>query len=294
MISLVVSTVNRTVELDRLLTSLDQQTYKDFEVLIVDQNSDDRVSAILERHRGLQIKHLHSKRGLSRGRNTGLPVATGSVCAIPDDDCWYPPELLHSVSSWFSGNPEFDVLVTSVRDESSKLQGPGRRSRVGCECNESNIWYNGISYNAFWRRSVVDDVGAFDESIGPGSDTKFQAGEETDFLLRAMGSGHRIWCEPSISVFHPSPRSIQHRILKQTYGYALSTGYVLRRHNYSAYRLVRDFAGYSFAGALVSMCKADAHTACVRLIRTLGMLMGYALPSRHIQSVKASEPSIVN
>jgi glycosyltransferase involved in cell wall biosynthesis len=292
-ISLVVSTVNRTVELDRLLTSLDQQTYKDFEVLIVDQNSDDRVSPILENHRGLHIKHLHSERGLSRGRNTGLPAATGSVCAVPDDDCWYAPELLHSVSSWFSSHPDFGALVTSVRDECGNLQGPGRRSGVGCECDKSNIWYNGISYNAFWRRSVADEVGAFDESLGPGCDTKFQAGEETDFLLRAMGSGHRVWCEPRISVFHPSPQSIQQRILKQTYGYSLSTGYVLRKHNYSAYSLIKDFAGYSFAGALVSMCKADTHTACVRLLRSFGMLVGYALPSRPIQSMKACKPSVV-
>jgi glycosyltransferase involved in cell wall biosynthesis len=276
MISLIVSTLNRTVELDRLLTSLDQQTYKDFEVLIVDQNSDSRLSAILESHRGL-----------SRGRNVGLPVARGSVCAVPDDDCWYPPELLHSVNSWFSGNLNFDVLLASVHDESGNLQGPRKRSRVGCECDKRNIWYNGISYNVFWRRSVVDDVGAFDESLGPGSETKFQAGEETDFLLRAMGSGHRIWCEPSISVFHPSPQSIQQRILEQTYPYALGVGHVLRRHHYSAYSVVKDFLAYSFGGALVSMLKADPGTAHVRLLRGLGQLVGYA--SAHPSCTAGSE-----
>jgi glycosyltransferase involved in cell wall biosynthesis len=274
-ISLVVGTVNRTVELDHLLTSLEQQTYKDFEVLIVDQNSDGRLSAILEKHRNLQIRHLHSERGLSRARNVGLAAATGSICAVPDDDCWYPPEHLHLVSSWFSENPDFDVLLASVSDECGNTQGPRRRSRFGCACNKYNIWYNGISYNAFWRRSVVDDVKAFDELIGPGCETAFQSGEETDFFLRALSFGHRIWYEPGLCVFHPSPRSIQQRILEQTYPYALGTGYVLRKHGYSTYRLFKDFLAYSFGGAVVSMCRADISVARVRLLRGLGQVVGY-------------------
>jgi glycosyltransferase involved in cell wall biosynthesis len=278
MISLVIPTVNRTVELGRLLASLDRQTCKEFEIVVVDQNLDGRVSAVLGQHRDLKIRHLHSARGASRARNIGLLAASGSVCATPDDDCWYPPGLLASVGSWFSDHPDFDVLLASVRDECGNIQGPGRRSSVGCTCDKYNIWYNGIEYNAFWRRSVVDDVGAFDESIGVGSETIFQSGEATDFFLRALGSGHRIWYEPSISVFHPSPRSIQQRIFKQTYPYALGAGYVLRRHDYSPYRLIKDFIAYSFAGALVSMCRADTHTTRVRLVRTLGMLVGYVSP----------------
>jgi glycosyltransferase involved in cell wall biosynthesis len=265
--------VNRTAELDRLLTSLEQQTYKDFEVFIVDQNSDDRASEVLEQHRGLQITHLRCARGLSRARNFGFSAAAGSLCAVPDDDCWYPPDLLASVSSWFSGNPDFDVLLTSVRDECGNLQRPRRRSRAACECDKQRIWHNAASYNAFWRRSVGDVT--FDERIGVGADTKFQSGEDIDYFLRGLDSGHRVWYEPSISVFHPSPQSIQRRIFKQTYPYALGTGYVLRKHHYSAYRLTKDFVAYSFAGALVSMCRADMRTARIRLLRTLGVLMGY-------------------
>lgn len=278
MISLVVCTVNRTVELDRLLTSLGQQTYRNFEIVVVDQNSDDRASEVLEQHRGLQITHLRCGRGLSRARNVGLTTVSGSVCAIPDDDCWYPPDLVDSVNSWFENNPDFDVLLTSVRDECGNIQGPRRRSRIGCECDRQGIWHHGSSINAFWRHSVRGNVGAFDELIGAGSETIFQSGEEADYFIRALDRGHRIWYEPSVCVFHPSPQSIQQRIFKQTYPYALGTGYVLRKHDYSPYRLIKDFVAYSLAGAVVSMCRGDMHTARVRLLRTLGMLVGYASP----------------
>jgi glycosyltransferase involved in cell wall biosynthesis len=281
-ISLVVGTLNRTVELDRLLTSLREQTHKDFEVVIVDQNSDDRVLEVLEQYPGLQIKHLRCGRGLSRARNVGLAVATGSICAVPDDDCWYPPDLLHSVNSWLSANPNFDILLTSVRNEHGDLQGPLKRSSVGCVCDKYNIWHNGISYSAFWRRTVVDDVQAFDERIGVGADTKFQSGEELDYFLRALRHGHQIWFEPSISVFHPSAPSIHQRILKQTYPYALGTGYVLRKYGYSPYIVARDFVAYSFAGALLSLCKADIGTTRIRLLRVLGMLVGYVSAGRHL------------
>ncbi len=286
MISLVVGTLNRTVELERLLTSLDQQTHKDFEVVIVDQNSDDRVSEVVEEHRELQIRHLRCGRGLSRARNVGLRAASGSICAIPDDDCWYPPELLESVNSWFEDNANFDVFLTSVRDESGNLQGPRRRSGIGCECDKQSVWHHGISINNFWRNSVTDDVGAFDELIGAGSETIFQSGEETDFLIRALDSGHRIWYEPRVSVFHPSLRSIA-PMLRQAYPYALGTGYVLRKHGCSTYRLAKDFLAYSFGGSLVSLCKADLSVARVRLLRGLGQLVGFVSAGPYIRPVSA-------
>lgn len=279
MISLVVGTVNRTAELDRLLSSLDQQTYKGFEVLVVDQNLDDRVSIVLRKHKGLQISHLRSPRGLSKARNVGLAAASGTICAVPDDDCWYPPGLLESVNSWFMEHCEFGVLVTSRRDECGELQGPPRRSRHACECGRQNIWYDLTSWNAFWRRSVADDIGGFDERIGVGAETKFQAAEEMDYFLHAIDFGHRIWFEPSMSVIHPS---IRERVFSQTYPYALGTGYVLRKHKYSIYLIAKDFVARSLFGSVVSLFSADIPTTQMRLLRALGVVKGYLSARRYV------------
>jgi glycosyltransferase involved in cell wall biosynthesis len=78
-ISLIVATLNRVDEIERLLASLEQQAYGDFEVLIVDQNEDDRLVPILKSHPELVIRHLRSARGLSRARNVALPLANGDV-----------------------------------------------------------------------------------------------------------------------------------------------------------------------------------------------------------------------
>src|ERR1039457_7675625 len=102
MISLIVATVNRVNELERLLDSLDSQTYKDFEIIVVDQNPDDRLVSIFQRHQSLSIHHLRSARGLSRARNVGLPDAKGEIIGFPDDDCWYPQQLLAHIKQAFN------------------------------------------------------------------------------------------------------------------------------------------------------------------------------------------------
>src|SRR5271166_2242893 len=101
MLSLIIATLGRVTELDRLLASLDRQTYKDFEVIVVDQNLDDRLLPLLREHKRLSIHRLRSSAGLSRARNAGMRAAKGDIFCFPDDDCWYPDQLLAIVSEWF-------------------------------------------------------------------------------------------------------------------------------------------------------------------------------------------------
>ncbi|HTW94346.1 MAG TPA: glycosyltransferase family A protein, partial [Tepidisphaeraceae bacterium] len=107
--SLIVPTVDRVAELERLLTSLQRQTLRDFEVLVVDQNADDRVTTVIERcGKRLSIVHLRCQRGTSRARNLGIRRAAGTVMAFPDDDCWYPPDVLEEIWKQLCEHPQWD------------------------------------------------------------------------------------------------------------------------------------------------------------------------------------------
>ena len=58
---LIITTLDRTSELRRFLKSACDQTYTNFEIVIVDQNSDDRVTRIVEEFAGaLSIRHIRS------------------------------------------------------------------------------------------------------------------------------------------------------------------------------------------------------------------------------------------
>jgi GT2 family glycosyltransferase len=271
-ISLIVATIHRVDELDRLLVSLEQQTTSDFEVIVVDQNPDDRVVRLLEAHHRLAIRHLRSARGLSRARNVGLSAACGELIAIPDDDCWYPPELLAAVAAWFDAHPRFGLLGTMVRTADNQPSGP-RSPAASCRCTKSNVWSCAVSTALFMRRTVTDAVGGFNEDIGVGAASPYQSGEETDYVLRAFEHGFEMWYEPSLTVHHPPLDSVT-RLRKTTYPFALGTGRVLRMHGYPLHEVGAHLAR-SFGGVAVSLCCGELNRAVVYALRGAGQLAGY-------------------
>ncbi len=88
----------RDSELKRLLESLKDQTYKDFEVMIVSQDNFKHTDNICKHYPELRIKHLFlDRKGLSAARNFGIKNAYGDFIVLSDDDCWYPTGSLMKI-----------------------------------------------------------------------------------------------------------------------------------------------------------------------------------------------------
>src|SRR5215216_6425040 len=121
--SLVMGTVDETYKVGRLLASLDAQTHRNFELIVVDQNSDKRVAPILAPYKKkFPMLHIRSEcKGLSKARNLGLQYVSGDIIAFPDDDCRYPPELLETVVQFFISHPEIDCLSGRSIDQDGKF-----------------------------------------------------------------------------------------------------------------------------------------------------------------------------
>lgn len=286
MISLVVATLHRVTELERLLVSLEEQSCRDFEVLVVDQNPDDRLLPLLGRHARLAIRHLRSERGLSRARNVGLRAAQGDLIAIPDDDCWYPQELLTTVAAWFESHAEFGLLFTALRTAENRLSGPRTPARAR-RCTKSDVsTCLAASAALFMRQSVATSVGGFNEYLGIGAASKYQAGEERDYVLRAHRNGFQFWYEPSFTVHHP-PFGSMARLKQTTYAYALSEGCVQRLHHYPLRHVGNDLLR-SFGGAAVRLCQGDLFNASVYMLRGTGQLVGYVSGPRDLSRRAAS------
>jgi GT2 family glycosyltransferase len=286
MISLIVATLNRVTELERLLDSLEEQGNRDFEVLVVDQNPDDRLVPVVSGHPRLMLRHLRSERGLSRARNVGLRVARGDIIAIPDDDCWYPKDLLATVAAWFETHSEFGVLFTTLRTAENAHSGP-RTPATARRCTKSDSsTCLSASAGLFMRRSVSTAVGGFNEYLGIGAASKYQAGEERDYVLRAFEKGFQFWYEPSFTVHHPPFGSIE-RLKKTTYAYALSEGCVQRMYRYPLHKVGGDLIR-SFGGAAVRLCQGDLFHASVYVLRGAGQLVGYISGPRDISRLATS------
>ena len=268
---LVVATVERVSDLERLLASLDGQTHRGFRVLLVDQNEDDRLESILgERH--FDIVRLRAQRGLSRARNAALADIRAELVAFPDDDCLFAPELLERVARRFAGEPTLDGLTGRAIDEAGRssrswAQGSARLTR-------ENLWNRAISFTIFLRAPLVARVGRFDEQLGLGAKSPWSSGEEIDYLVRALDTGARVEYDPDVVVIHPDTRVSPTTLRSLGSRDGASVGYILRKHRYPK-RIVGRMLVRPIGGALVALVRRDRAQAGFHLSTLRGRLLGY-------------------
>lgn len=182
-----------------MIDSLIDQTDRRFELIVVDQNGDDRLLPYLQRglDAGLEIHHLRiNQRGLSLARNRGLQLARFPWVGFPDDDCWYELDLVASVLA----RAETAAVVGLVADWVER----GQHYAAGSALQYAD-WRNfkgegGSSITLFVQTDCLRAVGGFDEHLGVGA--RFGAAEETDLMLRLLGTEARIEHFPQARVHH--------------------------------------------------------------------------------------------
>lgn len=274
--SLIVGTHGRSAELERFLAHLERQSFRDFETIIVDQNPPGFLDPLLDGYsRSLAIRYLRCSKGVSRARNLGLEHASGDVAAFPDDDCWYPPDLLQNVNTILCADPDLDGVCGLMVDEQSRPVG--RRTTFG-PLTRFNSWLSTVTFALFFRKRALEHA-RFDELLGPGAGSPWTGGDDRDFVLKILERGARIRYRPDILVNHPN----RPRQPSKAYGYGLGDARVFRNHrlpvHWVAYYMTR-----TMVGCLVSLAKGDFARArdCANLFlgRVLGYLFAGAIAAR--------------
>ncbi|HZW03849.1 MAG TPA: glycosyltransferase family A protein, partial [Anaerolineaceae bacterium] len=105
-----------------MLDSLRRQGFADFEVILVDQNQDDRLDGLAQEYAAcFPLQHLKIQSyGASRARNWGGRCASGDILLWPDDDSWLPEDFLERLSQTFESDPETACVVGVLVDESDR------------------------------------------------------------------------------------------------------------------------------------------------------------------------------
>lgn len=204
--SLVVATVGRTEPLRDLLRSLALESVKDFEVIVVDQNSDDRIAEILREFKDtFFIRHVRSGQGLSRARNVGIRLARGEILAFPDDDCQYTGTTLETVMCAFK--LERVDIVCGVYGEARDGGFQVHPKYLGWDSTVLTKHYNFLplvsSVGLFIRKQAIEpflEEGPFNESMGAGSHVIL--GEDPELVARLLVRGLRGRFFPTIRVYH--------------------------------------------------------------------------------------------
>ena len=234
--SLIMSTIGRGPEIGLYLESLVGQTFQDFEVIVIDQNKDDRVRSQCERFPGLDILYMNSPAGASKGRNVGLEYACGDIIAFPDDDCVYAPCVLERVKKLIDDGVADFVMATSVDvpDTSGALREPAtpKPSLHVKRLGKYSLWFRGTTYVVFLTRPFAIKVGAFDERMGGGSGTRYGSGEDADYIVRSCFAGARMLRSDDVRIHHPSPDYSDSRLAEKTFTYGIGRRLVLEKHKY--------------------------------------------------------------
>jgi glycosyltransferase involved in cell wall biosynthesis len=283
-LSLVVATLGRVDEIARLFRSLDAQTFRDFDVTIVDQNDDDRLAVLEAQRWSFPLRRLRTpgERGASRGRNRGWQATTGEIVLFPDDDCWYPADFLARAVAIFDATA-CDVLGGRPADETGRTIN-GRFQPAALAVDRRTVWTTAMEWMVFFRRTVLERTGGFDEGVGVGAATPWQSAEIQDIILRALAAGFACRYDPDLIGHHPEdvagPPDARARYKARVY--ARGMGHVLRTHGYglsnrgswvlrpvagSALSLLRGRAAMARWYAQVAIGRLEGFTGRARALR---------------------------
>jgi glycosyltransferase involved in cell wall biosynthesis len=169
-VSIILPTCNRCAVLRRAVRSVLDQTYTDYELIVVNDGSGDETASYLaaiasEKIRVVQSEHTH---GGGAARNKGIELASGNYCAlIDDDDAWEPKKLEEQMSIIASHDPDLchtGINVYSAHDR--LLKYVFKKPRY--DNNLRSIMYDnyiGTTSSVMVRTVLVQEIGGFDPAL---------------------------------------------------------------------------------------------------------------------------------
>jgi glycosyltransferase involved in cell wall biosynthesis len=186
-VSVLIAAYNAMEYLPETVESVLNQTYTDFELIIVDDGSTDCIADWVKQIEDRRLRFVSQpNKGLAAARNEGLKHARGELIAFLDaDDLWRPAKLAMQVERMVA-NPKVGVVYNwvAIIDEHGALQGKVRKSNA-----EGNVWGQLTTGNivecgsvALVRRECFAKVGSFDE------DLPCSCSEDWDMWLRIATS----------------------------------------------------------------------------------------------------------
>lgn len=271
-LSLVVATLGTIDVLEPLLQSLtEQQGAPAFEVIVVDQNGDDRLVPIVNRFRD-RLSIIHERvdfRGASRARNHGAGLARGQWLGFPDDDCRLYPDALCQMAAAadmcglpvVSGRTVDEDGRTSVLRWHTTAEQFSRWTMFRCvtECT------------LFAERELFASVGGFDPSFGPGA--PYPAAEGIDLVNRLLAKSGHGYFSPAIQFVHPSKIPPWTDWAVERFGhYAIGDGALIAK-NPSPPLLY--WGGRTVLSALVNLAAADRLRRAAYAARLRGLVTGF-------------------
>jgi GT2 family glycosyltransferase len=219
MVSVLIVTYNSSPTIENCLASLNNQTCKDFEVILVDNCSSDDTVGIIESLRSrlgypLRLIPLRENKGFAGGNNHALKFAGGQYIALLNPDAFADAAWLDELLKEMGSHPEAGIgaskmivygsqTIDSAGDGfSTALKGYKRGEGKSAQLfGQEEYVFGACAGAALYRKKMIDEIGFFDEEF-------FLIHEDTDLNFRVQLAGWRVLYVPTAVVQHKVGASI--------------------------------------------------------------------------------------
>lgn len=210
MFSIVIPNYNGCQFLDLCLTSLQAQSLKHFEVIVVDNgSSDDSITFVQNHFPHVKIVPLETNTGFAHATNRGIACAQHPFIALLNNDTEVTPSWLKNVQSAFCERPDISCVTSKMIDFRDRLvlggagdeyTRGGLASKLGrglpaVEFQQRREAFSACAGASVFRANLFKELGLLDEDF-------FANYEDIDFSLRIRAAGHKILYVPDAVVYH--------------------------------------------------------------------------------------------
>jgi glycosyltransferase involved in cell wall biosynthesis len=171
-VSAIITTFNRERFLGAAMESVLLQTYRDFELLVLDNSSSDGTAAIVGRRTDPRIRYVrHRPLTIAAARNLGLREARGEFVAfLDDDDEWLPPKLERQVAVLRRGSQSLGLVYGGFtwideRGVAARTHLPTLRGRILTDLLWQRDAFTGSASNPMMRAAALAALGGFNEAL---------------------------------------------------------------------------------------------------------------------------------
>ncbi|HEY1024135.1 MAG TPA: glycosyltransferase [Sphingobacteriaceae bacterium] len=202
--SIIIPLYNRPQEIDELLHTLTLQSYKRFEVLVIEDGSRNDAREIVHKYaEKLDVRYYYKENeGQGFTRNFGFKLAKGDYFIVFDSDCLIPPDYLAVVEDYLSehkldayGGPDAaHASFTPVQKAISySMTSPFTTGGIRGKKNNMGGQFHPRSFNMGISRAVWEKVGGF---------ILTRLGEDIEYSIRIHNAGFNIGLIPDAVVYH--------------------------------------------------------------------------------------------
>ena len=259
-VSVIVLNWNGASYLKDCLTSLSSQTYREREIIFVDNNSSDSsVSLVKEKFAHVQITELENNLGFTGGNLAGLSTARGELIALVNNDTRAEKDWLENLVHPMMDDPQIGICASKlIIDGTEKIDSAGdglTSAAVGFKRGlrkdkshyvQQELVFGACAAAALYRRTMLDEIGFFDDDY-------FLNDEDTDLNFRAQLFGWRCVYVPTAVVYHKvnatigrlSDTSVYYhtRNLEFTWMKNLPTGLMLR---FAHHKIIQEIGAFGY------------------------------------------------